>query len=50
MKHGKVEKGLKHYGWVMGHGWGLHGGTWKMGTWGRHIVLETLHVLRACVA
>jgi hypothetical protein len=31
MKHGKIAKGLKHHGWVMGHGWGLHGGTWKMG-------------------
>jgi hypothetical protein len=27
----EVEKCLKHYVWVMGHGWGLHGGTWKMG-------------------
>ncbi len=34
MKSGKVEKGFKHHGWVMGHGWGTHGGTWKMGTWG----------------
>jgi hypothetical protein len=29
----------------MGHGWGLHGGTWKMGRWGRNILPETLHVL-----
>jgi len=41
----EVEKGLKHHGWVMGHGWGSHGETWKMGTWGRNIALETLHVL-----
>jgi len=34
MKHGKVAKGLKRHGWVMGHGWGSHGGTWKMGAWG----------------
>jgi hypothetical protein len=33
----------------MGHGWGLHGGTWKMGTWGRNITPETLHVFRAQV-
>jgi len=26
----------------MGHGWGLHGGTWKMGAWGRNITIETL--------
>jgi len=38
MKCGKVEKGLKH------HGWGSHGGTWKMGAWGRNIVPKTLHV------
>jgi hypothetical protein len=29
----------------MGHGWGSHGGTWKMGAWGQNIALETLHVL-----
>jgi hypothetical protein len=29
----------------MGYGWGLHEGTWKMGTWGQNIVLETLHFL-----
>jgi hypothetical protein len=29
----------------MGHGWGLHGGTWKMGTWGPNIALKMLHVL-----
>jgi hypothetical protein len=34
MKCQKVEKGLKRHGWVMGHGWGFHGGTWKMGAWG----------------
>ncbi len=28
----------------MGHGWGLHGGTWKMGKWGQSIILEMLHV------
>jgi hypothetical protein len=39
-----LKKGLKHHGWVMGHGWGSHGGTWKMGGWGRNIALETLHV------
>jgi hypothetical protein len=27
----ELKKGLKHHGWVMGHGWGLHGGTWNMG-------------------
>jgi hypothetical protein len=27
------------------HGWGLHGGTWKMGAWGWNIVFETFHVL-----
>jgi hypothetical protein len=45
MKHGKIEKGLKCHGWVMGYGWGLHGRTWKMGAWGRNIALEMLHVL-----
>ncbi len=44
MKHGKIAKGLKRHGWVMGHGWGLHGGTWKMGGWGQNIALEMLHV------
>jgi hypothetical protein len=29
----------------MGHGWGSHGGTWSMGTWGQNIVIEMLHVL-----
>jgi len=29
----------------MGHGWGLHGGTWKMGAWGPNIAPEMLHVL-----
>ncbi len=31
----------------MGHGawWGLHGGKWKMGTWGLNIALETLHYM-----
>jgi hypothetical protein len=38
MESRKVEKNLKH------HGWGLHGGTWKMGGWGRNIALEMLHV------
>jgi len=28
-----LKKGLKHDGWVMGHGWGLHRGIWKMGGW-----------------
>jgi hypothetical protein len=28
----------------MGHGWGLHGGTWKMGAWGQNITIEKLHV------
>jgi hypothetical protein len=28
----------------MGHGWGLHGGKWKMGRWGQNIVPKTLHV------
>jgi hypothetical protein len=41
----EVEKNLKHHGWVMGHGWGSHGGTWKMGAWGWNIAPETLHVL-----
>jgi hypothetical protein len=36
MESRKVEKNLKH------HGWGLHGGTWKMGGWGRNIALEML--------
>jgi hypothetical protein len=40
----KVEKVLKRHGWVMGHGWRSHGGTWKMGGWGQNIGLETLHV------
>jgi hypothetical protein len=33
MKSGKVEKGLKHHRWVMGHGWGSHGehGRWAHG-------------------
>jgi len=44
MKHGKIAKGLKRHGWVMGHGWGLHGRTWKMGAWGRNIAPKTLHV------
>jgi hypothetical protein len=34
----------------MGHGWGLHGGTWKMSAWGQNINLEMLHVLGAWVA
>jgi len=38
-------KGLKHHGLVMGHRWGSHGGTWKMGTWGWNIALEMLYVL-----
>jgi len=29
----------------MGHGWGSHGGTWKMGGWGRNIIPKMLHVL-----
>jgi hypothetical protein len=29
----------------MGHGWGSYGETWKMGTWGWNIALETIHVL-----
>jgi hypothetical protein len=29
----------------MRHGWGSHGGTWKMGAWGQNIPLESLHVL-----
>jgi hypothetical protein len=29
MKCWKVEKDLKFHGWVMGHGWGSHGGTWE---------------------
>jgi hypothetical protein len=45
MKCGKVEKGLKCHGWVMGHGWESHGGTWMMGAWGRNIAPESLHVL-----
>jgi hypothetical protein len=41
MKHEKVEKGLN----VMdGHGWGSHGGTWKMGRWGQNIAFETLDI------
>jgi hypothetical protein len=28
----------------MGHGWGSHGGTWKMGAWGQNIAPKTLHV------
>ncbi len=27
----------------MGHGWGLHGGTWNMGAWGQNIALKMLH-------
>ncbi len=50
MKCGKVEKGLNCHGWVMGHGWGSHGGTSKMGEWGRNTALEMLHVSRAHVA
>ncbi len=30
----KLKKVLKRHGWVMGHEWGLHGGTRKMGAWG----------------
>jgi hypothetical protein len=41
----KLKKGLKYHGWVMGHGWGSHGGTWKMGGWGRNIAPKMLHVL-----
>jgi hypothetical protein len=44
MKHGKIKKGLKCHGWVMGHAWGSHGGTWKMDGWGQNIALEMLHV------
>ncbi len=28
----------------MGHGGGLHEGTWKMGGWGQNIAPETLDV------
>jgi len=28
----------------MKHGWGSHGGTWKMGRWGQNIALKTLDV------
>jgi hypothetical protein len=28
----------------MGHGWGSHGRTWKIGAWGQNIALKTLHV------
>jgi hypothetical protein len=41
----KLNKNLNCHGWVMGHGWGSHGRTWKMGGWGQNIILETLHVL-----
>jgi hypothetical protein len=34
----------------MGHGWGSHGGTWKMSAWGQNINPEMLHVLGAWVA
>jgi hypothetical protein len=37
----KLKKGLKHCGWIMGHGWGSH---WKMGRWGQNIAPEMLHV------
>jgi hypothetical protein len=40
----RLKKGLKRHGWVMGHGWRLHGGTWKMGRWGRNIATQMLHV------
>jgi hypothetical protein len=40
----KLKKGLNFHGWVMGHGWGLHGGTWKMGGWDRNIAFETCNV------
>jgi hypothetical protein len=29
----------------MGHEWGLHGRTWKMGAWGQNMAPKTLHVL-----
>jgi hypothetical protein len=29
----------------MGHEWGSHGETWKMGRWGQNIAPEMLHVL-----
>jgi hypothetical protein len=45
LKCGKVEKGLKCHGSIMGHGWGLHMGTWKMGAWGQNIAPKILHVL-----
>ncbi len=41
----KFLKGLKCHGWVMGHAWGLHGGTWKMDGWGRNIAPKTCNVL-----
>jgi hypothetical protein len=40
----KLKNGLKHHGWVMWHGWQSHGGTWKMGGWGKNIAPETVHV------
>jgi hypothetical protein len=46
----KLKKGLKCHGWVMGHGWGLHRRTWKMGGWGRNIAPKTLHVLMGYVS
>jgi hypothetical protein len=29
----------------MGHVWGLHGGTWKMGAWGWNIAPKSLHLV-----
>jgi hypothetical protein len=45
----KLKKGLKHLGWVMGHGWASHGGTWKMGGRAQNIALKTLHPLMGYV-
>jgi len=41
---GKLKKGRKLHGWVTGHGWVSHGGTWKTGTWGQNIAPKMLHV------
>jgi hypothetical protein len=30
--------------WLMGHGWGSHGGKWKMSGWGWNIAPKMLHV------
>jgi hypothetical protein len=45
MKRGKVEKGLKHYGWVMGHGLVIEitFGGWVTRCWNESTIILTFN-------